>query len=301
MDQLHALSVFVAVADSGSFAGAARALRLSPPAVTRAVAGLEERLGARLFTRTTRVVRVTEAGARFLEDCRRILADLGEAEEAASGSHSAPRGQLTVTAPVLFGQLYLTPLLTGFLERYPQVTVRALFLDRIVSLIDEGIDVAVRIGELPDSSLTATRVGEVRRVIVGTPQYFERNARPRHPDDLAAHRIVAASPISPAVEWRFGSAEAPTTVRVTPPLTVNTNDAAINAALTGWGLTRVLSYQVAKALGDGRLECVLDEFQGGPLPIHVVHQEGRRAPAKVRAFVDFIVTALRGDATIQGR
>ena len=179
MDQLHLASVFVAVVDTKGFAGAARKLNISPPAVTRAINELEAHLGVRLLTRTTRVVRVTEAGARYAEDCRRILADLAEADESASGSHGSPRGRLTITAPVLFGCKYVTPVVTECLQRYPDVTIACWFLDRVVNMMDEGIDVAVRIGDLPDSSMQAIRVGTVRRVICAAPAYLEERGIPQ--------------------------------------------------------------------------------------------------------------------------
>ena len=201
MDRLQAMTTFVAVVESGGFASAARKLNLSPPVVTRAVAELEERLGLRLLTRTTRVVRVTDAGARFAEDCRRILADIEEAETVATGTHAAPRGTLTLTAPVLFGHLYVTPILVRYLQQYPEVDAQCLFLDRVVNVVEEGIDVAVRIGELPDSSLQAVRVGRVRRVLVAAPSYLKSQGVPLRPEDLAQHTVVSASGVTPVSEW----------------------------------------------------------------------------------------------------
>lgn len=287
------MQIFVAVAETGGFARAARQLRLSPPAVTRAVAALESRIGARLFTRTTRVVRVTEAGARFLEDCRRILLELAEAEEAAAGSHGAPRGEVALTAPVLFGGMFVTPALVEFLQRYPEVTVRAVFLDRVVNLLEEGLDLAVRIGDLPDSSLTALRVGTVSQVVCASPDYLRHHGRPLRPRDLAGHRLVAATGISPRQEWSFHSPRGPLRVRISAQLTVNTNDAAITAALAGFGLTRVLSYQVADHLAAGRLEAVLARYQPAPMPVHLVHQQGRRVSARLRALLAHLADSLR--------
>ena len=187
MDRLHLMRVLVAVVDAGGFAGAARKLDLSPPAITRAIAALESRLAVRLLTRTTRVVRVTEAGARYAEDCRRILAEVDEADEAAGGVHAVPRGRLTITAPVLFGGMHVVPVVTEFLDRFPEVSAACWFVDRVVNIVDEGVDVAVRIGELPDSSAQAIRVGAVRRVICAAPAYLERHGTPVHPDELARH------------------------------------------------------------------------------------------------------------------
>lgn len=295
MDRLQAMTTFVAVVDSGGFASAARKLNQSPPVVTRAVAELEERLGLRLLTRTTRVVRVTDAGARFAEDCRRILAEIEEAETAATGTHAAPRGTLTITAPVLFGQRHVMPILVSYLEQFPEVDAQCLFLDRVVNVVEEGIDVAVRIGELPDSSLQASRVGRVRRVLVAAPAYLAAHGTPRRPQDLAGHVTVMASGISPVSEWRFNDAGKPLLQRLEPRLRTTTNDSAIAAALAGLGITRLLSYQVAEQVRSGALQVVLQDFETAPLPVHVVHHEGRRATRKVRAFVDLAVERLRSD------
>jgi DNA-binding transcriptional LysR family regulator len=298
MDRLQAMTTFVAVVDSGGFASAARKLNLSPPVVTRAVAELEERLGLRLLTRTTRVVRVTDAGARFAEDCRRILAEIDAAETAATGTHATPRGTLTLTAPVLFGQLYVTPILVRYLQRFPEVDAQCLFLDRVVNVVEEGIDVAVRIGELPDSSLQATRVGRVRRVLVAAPAYLQAHGVPRRPEDLAGHTIAAASGVNPVSEWRFSDAGKPLLQRLQPRLRTTTNDSAVAAAVAGLGITRLLSYQVAALVAAGQLQVVLEDFETAPLPVHVVHHEGRRATQKVRSFIDLAVETLRADPAL---
>jgi DNA-binding transcriptional LysR family regulator len=298
MDRLQAMTTFVAVVDSGGFASAARKLNLSPPMVTRAVAELEERLGLRLLTRTTRFVRVTDAGARYAEDCRRILAEIDEAETTATGTHAAPRGTLTITAPVLFGQLHVTPVLVDYLKQFPEVDAQCLFLDRVVNLVEEGIDVAVRIGELPDSSLQAVRVGRVRRVLVASPAYLQVQGVPRRPEELAAHTITSAAGVSPAPDWRFNDAGSPLVQRMQPRLRTTTNDSAIAAALAGLGITRLLSYQVATHVRSGALQVVLEDFETAPMPVHVVHHEGRRATQKVRAFVDLAVQALRADPAL---
>lgn len=298
MDRFHLMNVFVAVAEAESFAGGARRLKMSPPAVTRAVVALEERLGVRLLTRTTRVVRVTEAGARYLEDARRIMMELDEADAAAAGVNATPRGQLAVTAPALFGKLYVMPIITEYQSVFPQTTVSALFVDRVVNLIDEGMDVGVRIGQLPDSSLRAIRVGHVRRVVVGAPAYFEKHGTPRTPDDLASHRLVASSGISPTNDWVFQSTTEKRTVRVQPRIVVNTNDGPLEAARQGYGLTRLLSYQVAPQLASGELQTVLPDYEGPDLPVHVIHREGRYGSAKVRSFVDLSVERLRADRAL---
>jgi DNA-binding transcriptional LysR family regulator len=298
MDRFHLMNVFVAVAEAESFAGGARRLKMSPPAVTRAVVALEERLGVRLLTRTTRIVRVTEAGARYLEDARRIMAELEEADAAAAGINATPRGHLAVTAPVLFGKLYVMPIMTEYQSAFEQTTVSALFVDRVVNFVDEGLDVGVRIGQLPDSSLRAIRVGRVRRVVVGAPAYLEKYGVPQTPGDLAGHRLVAASGISPTNDWVFQSSGEKLTVRVQPRVVVNTNDGPLEAARQGYGLTRLLSYQVAPQLASGELKTVLADYEGPDLPVHVIHREGRRGSAKVRGFVDLAVDRLRADKAL---
>jgi len=293
LDRLHLINVFVAVVDASGFAGAARKLNISPPAVTRAISELESHLGARLLTRTTRVVRVTEAGARYVEDCRRILAELAEADESVSGLHGAPRGRLTVTAPVLFGALHVTPVMTEFLQRYPEVTASCWFLDRVVNLTDEGVDVAVRIGELPDSSLQAIRVGSVRRVICAAPTYLARHGEPQEPDELADHTLISANAVTPAPEWRFKVDGDVRTVKVAPRMLTTTNDSAIAAAVGGFGLTRLMSYQVDALVRSGQLQRVLESYELAQLPVHLVHREGRHASHKARAFIDLAIERLR--------
>jgi len=286
------MRVFVRVAETESFAEAARLLNTSAPAVTRAIAALEETIGTRLFVRTTRSVKLTEAGDRYFGDCRRILADIAEAEAAAAGSYAKPSGTLSVTASALFGQMYVLPVVTEFLDVYPNVTGRVLFVDRPVNIVEEGIDVAVRIGHLPDSGFTAIKVGTVRRVICGAPSYFEKNGIPSGPADLKDHRIVVSTSAWASPEWRFKGDE-----RVVghAGLLSNTNDAAISAAKSGWGLTRVLHYQIGADLLDGNLQIALGDYEEPPLPIHVLHPEGRHAPAKVRAFLDLVVSRLRAN------
>jgi len=293
MDRLHLMSVFVAVVDAGGFARAARALGVSPPAVTRAIAELETRLRARLLTRTTRVVRVTEIGARYVEDCRRILADADEADESVGGAHATPRGRVVVTAPTLFGRIHVTPIVTEYLARYPETLVTCWFVDRVVNLVEEGADVAIRIGALPDSSVQAIRVGGVRRVLCASPAYLKAHGMPRQPADLARHSIISAGGVTPAPEWRFTAAGRTHSVRLVPRLATTTNDAAIVAALSGFGLARLLSYQVAEHLKKGELKAVFASYDREPIPVHVVHREGRHASRKVRAFLDLAIERLR--------
>ena len=300
MDRLDTLRVFVAVAEAGGFAAAARRLGLSPAAATRAVAALEARLGARLLHRTTRHVRLSEAGGRFLTDARRILGELAEAEASAAGAHAAPSGRLAVTAPVLLGQRHVMPVVSDFLARYREVSVRAILLDRVADLIDEGFDVAVRIAHLPDSSLTAIRVGAMRRIVCAAPSYLAARGVPAAPADLAGHEAITFAPGETARDWLFQTGER--RIAVAPParLVVNTAGAAVEAAVRGHGLTRLLHYQAAPQIADGTLAVVLADFEPPPLPVHVVHIEGRRAAARVRGFVDFAVERLRADPVLAG-
>ncbi|QYD73185.1 LysR family transcriptional regulator [Paraburkholderia edwinii] len=298
MDRLQAMTTFVTVAETGGFSAAARKLDVSPSVVSRIVTELEEHLGVRLLTRTTRIVRLTETGATYFENCRRILGEIDEAEQSASGEHEAPRGVMTITAPVLFGALYVTPIVVEYLTRYPEVDMNCWFLDRVVNLVDEGIDVAVRIGELPNSSLQAIRVGTVRRVVCASPAYLERCGIPRTPDDLNAHTIISTSSASNSSEWRFTVERRIHALRVQPRMTSTSNDAAIAAAVRGFGIVRPLSYQIANQLRAGTLQVLLEEFEPPPLPIHVVHREGRHATQKVRAFLDLAIERLRTDPAL---
>ncbi|EEE38021.1 transcriptional regulator, LysR family [Rhodobacteraceae bacterium KLH11] len=292
MDRLQSLEVFIAVAETESFAEGARRMGLSAPSATRGVNALETRLGTRLFDRTTRRVRLNEVGKMYLEDARLIVAQLQAADDAAAGATTNPVGELRLTCSNEFGRIYVTPILTEFLDTFPDVSADVVMVDRVVNLIEEGFDVAVRIGSLPSSGLTAVRVGSVRRVVCGAPAYLERFGRPETPADLTGHQIVAAAPVSPTTEWRFGRDQS-NIVRLKPRLRVNSIAAARAAVIQGWGLTRVLSYQVGPELQDGRLQSILEGFEPEPLPIHLVFVEGRRAPAKVRAFVDFAKERLR--------
>jgi DNA-binding transcriptional LysR family regulator len=300
MDRLQAMTVFAAVAEAGGFAPVARKLKLSPSAVTRAVAELEERLGLRLLARTTRSVRLTEAGARFARDCRHIIAEIEEAEAAAVGAHGSVRGTLALTAPVLFGQLHVTPILVNYLRRFPDVDAQCYFLDRVVNLIDEGLDAAIRIGELPDSSLQAVQVGRVSRVVVASPEYLNANGVPTRPDDLASHVIVSAAGITPAADWRFADQGQIVTATVKSRMQTTTNDSAIAAAVQGFGIARLFNYQVATQVESGQLRIVLADHEEAPLPVHVVHHQGRRSTPKVRAFIDLAVETLRASPALNG-
>lgn len=298
MDRFQGMAVFVAVAEEESFAAAGRRLRMSPPAVTRAVAALEERLGVRLLTRTTRLVRTTEAGARYLDDARRILLEVDEADEAAAGINATPRGHLAVTAPMLFGKLYVMPIITAYQRIFQETTVSALFVDRVVNLLDEGFDVGIRIGQLPDSSLRSIRVGQVRRVVCAAPAYLEKHGIPKTPADLAGHQIITATAVSAGSEWTFAKGKEKIGIKLNPRILVNTNDGALEAAKDGFGLTRLISYQVANELAAGKIKAVLSGYEEAPLPIQVIHREGRHRSAKVRSFVDMAVEKLRADKAL---
>jgi DNA-binding transcriptional LysR family regulator len=289
MDRLEAMQTFVTVADLRGFAPAARKLGLSPPAVTRLIAALEDRLGVRLLQRTTRKVALTDAGVRYLERVRRILADIEEAELAAEGERSRPTGRLVVSAPVGFGRLHVSPVMTAYLKRYPEVSSELRLEDRMVSLVEDGVDLAVRIGQLPDSSLVARQVGAMRRIVVASPAYLKAHGEPKTPGALALHQIIQFGASAATADWLFGKDGDEVRINVTPRLTTNVADAAIQYAEAGGGLTRVLAYQAASAVKRGRLRVVLQKFEQGALPIHIVYPTSRLLSAKVRAFVDLVV------------
>jgi DNA-binding transcriptional LysR family regulator len=285
------MRVFVAVAEEGGFASAARSLSMSPPSVTRAVAALEERVGVRLLQRTTRAVRLTAAGARYLGDCKRILNDVEEADTLAVGAHAELAGPIALTASVMFGRMFVAPATFEFLAKHPKVSLRAFFVDRVVDLLEEGIDIAVRIAELPDSSARAIRVGTVRRVICASPAYLEARGTPQKPADLARHDAIEFFGSSVTHGWSLRAKGKTASPHFR--LVVNSSEVAVQAALSGRGLVRALSYQVDRDLRAGRLKSVLLAHEPRPLPVHVVFPEGRRASARVRALVDFMVDRLR--------
>lgn len=298
MNRFQEMTVFLAVAEAQSFAAAARRLRMSAPSVTRSVAALERRLGVLLLLRTTRSLRLTEAGQRYADDCRRILEEVEQADDAAAGVMAAPRGALSLTAPALFGELHVMPVVMDYLRAHPQVSLRTLLVDRVVNLLDEGVDVAVRIGALPDSTLTAVPVGQVRRVVCASPAFLERHGVPQDPDALTRYCTITAAMEGRGPQWRFLQDGQPRRVDVDSQLTVTSFQAAVLAARQDWGLTQVMSYQVAPHLASGALRVVLRDYELPPVPVHVVHPEGRRGSAKVRSFVDFCVQALRRDLAL---
>ncbi|MBQ0752017.1 MAG: LysR family transcriptional regulator [Roseovarius sp.] len=293
MNRMHEIEVFIAVADAGSFAAAARCLHLSPPAVTRAIAALEDRLGARVFQRTTRNVTITDIGARFLEVARRVLSDLEAAEREAMGETTVPQGHLTLTASVTFGRSALAPVVGTFLATYPRVSVSVLLLDRVVNLVEEGVDLAVRIGDLPESRLIAKRLGTVHRILVASPAYLAAHGTPRAPADLRSHQVIAFTGLMPNREWRHQNGPRTASVALAPRLEINDAVAAIDAAILGQGITTALSYMVAGHLRAGRLVPVLQEFTLPPQPVHLVYPEARLMAPKLRAFVDFAAPRLK--------
>ena len=291
MDRIESVAIFVEVAERRSFAAAARRLARSAAAVTRAVGELETRLGVRLLNRTTRAVSLTEAGDRFLAGARRVLADFEEIERAAAGEGAAPRGELRITAPILFGRLHALPIVTEFLDRFAEVSVALSLIDRPVDLVEEGLDVAVRIGALAESSAVATRVGAVRRIVVASPGYVTQHGTPLSPGDLGAHAVIAFS--GGADHWVFRDGERETSIAIRPRLAVTTAAAALDAVGAGFGIARVLSYQAAADISRGSLLRLLAPYEGDELPIHLLYPGGRHPPPKLRAFLDFAKPRLR--------
>jgi DNA-binding transcriptional LysR family regulator len=285
MDRLEELRTFVAVADQASFAEAARRMRISPTAASRAVASLEASLGATLLQRTTRSVRLTEDGAAYLEHCRAALAELDDAALALRGDGATPGGTLVITAPVAFGRLHILPVAVRLLRTHGAIKVELTLIDRVVRLVDEGIDVAVRIGDLSDSSLHALKITEVRRVLVASPGYLALRGSPANVPALHDHALISFAELDRALEWRFGPGGKPA-IRIEPRLIVNTADAVIAAAMDGMGIARVLSYQAIEAIAAGKLVTLLDDMSPPPIPVHLVYQANRRASVNVRAFID---------------
>jgi DNA-binding transcriptional LysR family regulator len=285
MDRIDAMAAFVAVADLEGFAPAARKLGLSPSNVTRLIAALEERLGARLLQRTTRSVTLTDVGARYLERARRILGDIEEAEISAQAERTQPSGRLVVSAPIGFGRLHVSPVMSAYLQRYPEVSGELRLSDRMINLVEDGVDLAVRIGHLPDSSLVARSVGDMRRIVVASPDYLKRRGEPKTPAMVAAHDTIQFG----TSDWNFIDDGREVRVPCTPRFITNSADAAILHAEQGGGLTRVMAYQAAEAIEAGRLRIVLEKFEQAPLPIHIVYPTSRLLSAKVRTFVDLVI------------
>ena len=288
MDRLDAMQAFVTVADLHGFAPAARKLGLSASAVTRLVAGLEEHVGARLLQRTTRSVMLTDVGTRYLERVRRILSDIDEAEGSAQAERTEPAGRLVISSPLGFGRMHVSPLLSIYLKRYPEVSAELRLSDRMINLVEEGVDAAVRIGHLADSSLVARAIGDMRRIVVASPDYLAQHGEPKTPADIAAHQVIHFGAMSATPDWRFVEEGREVRVTCSPRFTSNSADAAIWQAEQGLGLTRVLAYQAAEAIKAGRLRIVLAKFEPPPLPIHIVYPTSRLLSSKVRTFIDLV-------------
>ncbi len=293
MDRLDAMRLFVAIGDAGSLSAAARKLKVPLPTVSRKLAQLEEHLGVRLVVRTTRKFVLTEPGRTYLDSCRRLLGEIEEAERMAAGEYDAPKGRLYITAPIVFGRLHVLPVTLAFLKAYPEVDLRLSLADRITDMIEDGIDVAVRIAQLADSSLIAARVGAVRLVTCASPAYLKANGTPRTPSDLVQHHCIASANLSATDRWLYRIDGEDRTVPIRSRLAITTAEAAIDAAVAGIGITRVLSYQAAAAIKAGKLRLLLRPFDLPEIPVSLVHPQARLTPPKVRAFLDFAAPRLR--------
>ena len=288
MDRIDAMQAFVAVADLQGFAPAARKLGMSPSGVTRLIAALEDRIGARLLQRTTRQVALTDVGARYLERVRRILADVEEAEGSAQAERTRPSGWLVVSAPIGFGRRHVSPVMSAYLTRYPEVSGELRLSDRMINLVEDGVDLAIRIGHLADSTLVARHVGEMRQIVVASSGYLKQHGEPRTPQAIASHETIQFGATAAQPDWHFVEGGKEVRVACTPRLTTNSADAAIQHAEQGGGLTRVLAYQAADAIRAGRLRIVLQKFEQPLLPIHIVYPTSRLLSAKVRTFIDLV-------------
>ena len=293
MDRLDAMSVLLAAVEAGSLSAAARKLGTPLSTVSRKVSELEAHLNARLLIRASRKLVLTDAGRSYVDACRKILADLQDAERAVAGEYSAPRGDLVITAPVVFGRLHVLPVVAAFLDAYPEIDVKLILADRITHLVEDHIDVALRIGSLPDSSFKAIRIGEIRRVVCASPAYVSAHGAPSTPQSLAAHRCIMFNGLGAPDGWTFRVAGADLTIPIRPRLSVNTAEAAIDAAAAGIGVTRILSYQAEQARRSGLLTLLLEAFEPAPSPVSLVYPAQGLLPLKLRAFLDFATPRLR--------
>lgn len=293
MDRLGAMTIFLKVVEAGSLSAAARQLEIPVATVSRRVAELEAHLKTRMLNRSSRRLSLTEAGALFLEASKRILEQLEEAERAAMGVHKDPKGHLTVTAPIVFGRVHMIPIISDFLIEYPDIDVKLVLVDRLVDLLESDVDVALRIGELGDSSLIASRVGIVRRVTCASPSYLAARGRPQKPEDLRDHHCVTFDNLASRQAWRFSSPKGEMLVPIRSRLTVTTAEAAVAGAAAGVGLTRLLSYQILEAKRAGQLEVVLEDYELPPWPISLVYAGQQLLPKKLRAFLDFAAPRLK--------
>ena len=293
MDRFKSMSIVLQAVEAGSLSGAARRLGVPLATVSRKVSELEAHLKTRLFNRSTRQLTLTDAGRSYVVACRRILEDVGEAERVASGEYSAPKGELVITTPIVFGRLHVLPIAMDFLKAYPDIKIRIVQTDRVVDLLEDHIDLAVRIGDLPDSSLVATSVGSIRRAVCGSPAYFAERGAPQNPEALGAHECVTFEGLTSLDSWIFTIGRSNVSISVHSRLVVNTAEAAIDAAIAGVGITRVLSYQIADAVRSGALAVTLQEFEPTPWPVNLVYAGQRLLPLKLRAFLDFAAPRLK--------
>ena len=292
MDKLRAMAALVHIVEKGSLTAAAAALGTSPPSAVRALAALERALGARLLNRTTRRIALTDEGRAYYERARRILADVADAEAAASAKQAVPQGRLAIGAPVMFGRLHAAPLVAEFVDRHPQIKVELLLMDRVVNLVEEGLDATLRIGALADSTLVALEVGRTRRVVCASPACLKRQGVPRVPADLARRPCIRFTGLASG-EWEFKVGGKPARVRVDGPIATNQVDAAIDACVQGLGYGMFLCYQVAEHQRAGRLRYVLEAYEPEPNPVSLVYPQARLVSARLRAFIDWIVPRLR--------
>jgi DNA-binding transcriptional LysR family regulator len=293
MDRFESMSTLLAAVEGGSLSAASRKLGMPLATVSRKVSELEAHLRTRLINRTSHRLTLTDAGRSYVAACKRILEDIGEAERAAAGEYMAPRGDLTVAAPIVFGRLHVLPVAIEFLKAYPDIDIRVALADRVVNLQEDDIDLAIRIGELPDSSLVATRVGSIRRVVCGSPAYFAQRDTPKNPGELSTHDCITFDALMSPDAWKFAVGKSTVSVAIHSRLIVNTAEAAIDAAIAGIGITRVLSYQVASALRAGTLALALREFEPTPWPVSLVYTGQGLLPLKLRAFLDFAAPRLK--------
>jgi DNA-binding transcriptional LysR family regulator len=299
MDKLREMEIFVAVIERCSFTGAADKLGMSAAAVSRAVNSLETRLGTNLLARTTRAVRPTDAGVTYLEACRKVLDAITDAEANIAADQLNPVGTLTISAPVLFGQRYVAPLVNAFALRYPEVSINAVYADRTTRLLEEGVDIAIRVGHLGDSSIFAIPLGFVRRRTYAAPAYLAAHGEPLHPRDLAHHQCVSFTGVSAPLEWVFNENGARLPIRLQPRMIVDLGTAAVLAAVDGVGIIQLLSYQALPELLDGRLQPILTGFEPESTPVNLLHVERRSASGKIRAFMEFVTETLRSNIQLQ--
>ena len=281
------MATVLAAVEAGSLSAASRKLGVPLATVSRRVSDLEDHLGTQLLIRTSRRLELTDAGRSYIIACRRILADIDEAERVAAGEYSAPQGELTVTASIVFGRLHALPVTADFLRAYPDVTVRLLLADRVVNMVEERVDIAIRIGDLPDSGLTASRIGSIHRVVCASPAYCAERGAPQTPDELINHDCITFDGLNAADAWTFDMGKTAMSFPIRSRLIVSTAEAAIDAAIASIGVTRVLSYQMADAASTGKLQVLLRDYEPQPLPVHLVHASQPLLPLKLRAFLDF--------------